>query len=281
LDDLDIFEEVVRLKKAGRTGVLATVIESGGSTPRKAGAKLLLRDDGTLLGTVGGGRLEEKTVEAAREVLTSGLPRTLTLSLDPANDMVCGGSVRIYLEALGRPRRLLILGSGHVGQALARFARPAGFSVTLVDPADSRDSRIDGFVPPDFRGSAEEAFAEASIDTETFVVIASPSHHIDFTSVQAALRTPARYIGMLGSRRKREALGTYLKQAGYGDDAIARVTTPAGLAIGAQTPEEIAVSILAQLIAIGRQHALHPFSSDTCGGTVPSHGTTQAPAALR
>ncbi len=86
-------------------------------------------------------------------------------------------------------------------------------------------------VPPDFRGSAEEAFAETAVDAETFVVIASPSHHIDFTSVQAALRTPTRYIGMLGSRRKREALGTYLKQAGYGEEAIARVTTPASILI--------------------------------------------------
>jgi xanthine dehydrogenase accessory factor len=279
LDELEIFEELVRLKRAGRSGVLATVVESSGSSPRKAGAKLLMRDDSSLLGSVGGGRLEEETLRVGRQALAEGRPRTLSFSLDQDNDMVCGGKVLVYLEPLMVAARLLILGSGHVGQALLRFARSAGFAVTLVDPTGgSGSARVDGFAPADLSCSPQEAFSRSAIDGHTYVVIASPSHHLDFQSVQAALKTPAAYIGMLGSRRKREALFSFLQDSGCPEAEISRVTTPAGLAIGAQTPEEIAVSILAQLIALRRTHDLRHLGTDPGGGFVQPDGTPQAPA---
>ncbi len=282
MDELELFEELVRLMRAGRSGVLATVVESRGSSPRKAGAKLLLRDDGSLLGSVGGGRLEEETLRAARQVLAEGTPRTLPFSLEQDNGMVCGGHVLVYLEPLTLAARLLILGSGHVGQALARFARPAGFAATLVDPTGgSGSARVAGFAPADLSCSPEEAFSRSALDGRTFVVIASPSHQLDFQAVQAALKTPAAYIGMLGSRRKREALFSYLRDSGCPEAEISRVTTPAGLAIGAQTPEEIAVSILAQLIALRRHHDLRHFGTDPGGGLVQPDGTPQAAAPLR
>lgn len=282
MDELDLYAELLRLKRSGRAGGLATIVESSGSSPRKAGAKLLLRDDGSLLGSVGGGRLEEETLQAARQALAEGRPRTLPFSLEQENGMVCGGRVLVYLEPLKPAARLLILGSGHVGQALARLARPAGFAVTLVDASGGGGSaRVDGFAPPDLSCPPAEALAQQALDAESFVVIATPSHHLDFQAVQAALQTPARYIGMLGSRRKRETLIQFLQQRGCPDREISRVTTPAGLAIGAQTPEEIAISILAQLIAIRSHHEPVDLGADPRGRLVQPDGTPQAAAPLR
>ncbi len=279
MDELEIFEELVRLKRAGRSGVLATVVESSGSSPRKAGAKLLMRDDGSLLGSVGGGRLEEATLRAARQALAEGTPRTFPFSLDQDNGMVCGGKVLVYLEPLSLAARLLVLGTGHVGQALARFARSAGFVVTLVNPTgDSNSARVDGFAPADLSCSPEETFSRSTIDSRTFVVIASPSHQLDFQGVKAALKTPAAYIGMLGSRRKGEALFSFLRESGLPEEELSRVITPAGFAIGAQTPEEIAVSILAQLIALRRNHGFRHLGTHPGGGFVQPDGTPQAAA---
>lgn len=281
MDQLEIYQELLRLKQSGRTGVLATVVESSGSSPRKAGAKLLLRDDGSLLGSVGGGRLEAETLLAARQALAEGRPRTLAFSLDQDNGMVCGGRVLIYLEPLAPPARLLILGSGHVGQALARLARAVGFAPTLIDPSDGSGIRVDGFAPPDLCCSAAEAFERLAVDGHCSILIATPSHHLDFAAVKAALRTPAAYIGMLGSRRKRETLFELLRSDGFSAAQITRVTTPAGLDIGAQTPQEIAVSILAQLIALRSAHAPRPLSADSSGRPVQPDGTAQAPSPLR
>lgn len=277
-----MYEELLRLKRSGRSGVLATIVESSGSSPRKAGAKLLLRDDGSLLGSVGGGRLEEETLLAARQALAEGRPRTLPFSLEQENGMVCGGRVLVYLEPLKPAAQLLILGSGHVGQALARLARPAGFAATLVDASSGGGSaRVDGFAAPDLSSTPAEALAQVPLDAQSFVVIATPSHHLDFQAVQAALQTPARYIGMLGSRRKRETLIHFLQQSGCTDQEISRVTTPAGLAIGAQTPEEIAISILAQLIAIRSHHEPVHLGADSRSGFVQPDGAPQAAAPLR
>ena len=269
----------MRLKREGRSAVLATVVESSGSAPRKAGAKMLLRDDGSIFGSVGGGRLEEETLQAARQVMAEGRPRTFPFSLAGDNGMVCGGRVLVYLEPLTTLPRLVIVGSGHVGQALARAARPAGFAVTLVDPTGGgSEARVEGFAPADLSCPPEELFSRFSADGHTWVVIATPSHQLDFQAVRAALATGAAYIGMLGSRRKREALLAYLQEAGLPEAATARVTTPAGLAIGAQTPEEIAVSILAQLIAIRRKHVAADRVASS--GVVAPEGSSLAASSL-
>lgn len=281
MEQLEIYQELLRLKQSGRSGVLATVVESSGSSPRKAGAKLLLRDDGSLLGSVGGGRLEAETLLAARQALAEGRPRTLAFSLDQDNGMVCGGRVLVYLEPLTPPARLQILGSGHVGQALARLARAVGFAPTLVDPSGGAGARVDGFASPDLSCPAAEALERMAVDGHCYILIATPSHQLDFAAVKAALGTSAAYIGMLGSRRKRETLFEQLRSEGFAAAQIARVTTPAGLDIGAQTPEEIAVSILAQLIALRSAHVPRPLSADPRGGFVQPDGTAQAPAPLR
>ncbi len=282
MEDQKIFEEILRLKQTREPAALAMVVESSGSSPRKAGAKMLVRGDGTTCGTVGGGKIEAETIREALEVLAQGSPRTLPFSLTEEQGMICGGQVLVYVEPVSLPPHLLIIGSGHVGQALARSAGPPGFQVTLVDPNQQESAaRVTGFAPSDLVCTVAELFDQVTIDPMTYILIATRGHHDDFVAVQAALGTRACYIGLIGSRRKRDHLKTFLTGQGLPPSAFERVITPVGLDIGAQTPEEIAVSITAQLIQWRRTHALSGFSHTAGCGALAEDGPAQTAAAAR
>jgi xanthine dehydrogenase accessory factor len=253
LTDLELYEEMVRLTRRSESFALATVIASSGSSPRKAGAKMLVRGDGSFLGTVGGGRVEKESVEAALAALKDETPRTLDFVLTAENGFACGGSMTIYIEPQGRRPLLVMFGAGHVGRAVTSLAHGCGFRTVVVD------DRADCAVPAQLPGADEivcapvnDAFGHLKLDRESFAVIATPGHLSDFDAVRGCLATEAGFIGLLGSRRKRETLLQNLEGEGFDTVQRARVVTPVGLDIGAQTPEEIAVSILGQLIAIRR-----------------------------
>lgn len=281
MDDLQIYEEIVRLAREAIPSALATVVESAGSSPRKAGAKMLVREDGTILGTVGGGKVEQEAIAAAREAMANGVPRTVPITLTEENGHVCGGRLLVYVEPnLIRPR-LLIIGAGHVGRALAAAAKFAGFQVAVADEREeyaTRDQVPDA--DETFAGEAATFLARQSPDARSAVVITTTGFESDFTAVRAALATPARFIGVIGSRRKREVLVQTLANEGYAPEEIGRVTIPVGLAIGAETPAEIAVSIVAQLIATGRNHGATGVGASPRRGIVAADGGMQAaPAA--
>uniref|UniRef100_A0A831UB26 Dehydrogenase n=1 Tax=Geobacter metallireducens TaxID=28232 RepID=A0A831UB26_GEOME len=249
MNGLDVIREFVRLADAGVPAALATVVETTGSSPRKAGARMVVGLDGTTVGTVGGGKIELETVAAAREAIRDGRPRSLPFTLTEEQGHVCGGRVLVYIEPAAAPPRLVIAGGGHVGEALARAASFAGFRVTVADdrPAYAKPGR--------FSGAGEvllcdygTLFGQVPVDDATLIVIATSGFEQDFAAVRGALGTPAPYIGLVGSARKREVLRATLAAEGYGARQIDRVTIPAGLPIGGETPEEIAVSIAAQLI---------------------------------
>jgi xanthine dehydrogenase accessory factor len=253
LIDLELYEEVVRLTRRGEPFALATVIASSGSSPRKSGAKMLVRGDGSLLGTVGGGRVEKESVEAALAALRDETPRTLDYVLTAENGFACGGSMTVYIEPQGRRPLLVMFGAGHVGRAVTSLAHGCGFRVIVVD------ERPDCAVPSLLPGADEiicaptdDAFGRLRLDGESFVVIATPGHLHDFDAVRGCLATEAGFIGLLGSRRKHETLLKILEDEGFDAAQRAQVVTPVGLDIGAQTPEEIAVSIVGQLVAIRR-----------------------------
>jgi xanthine dehydrogenase accessory factor len=282
VDDLNIYEKLLGLKRTGLAAVLLVVVESSGSAPRKAGAKMLMLEDGSTFGSVGGGLLEAQALQAAAEVLATGESRLFPFSLSEDNGMVCGGSVVLYLESLRPPPRLIVVGAGHVGQALKAAAAPAGFAVTLVDPVvGGSPPRVAGFAAADLTCPATAVFRDLTVDGNSYIVIAAPSHRDDFRAVSGALETSAAYIGMLGSRRKREALRLHLQETGFSEQDIARVVTPAGLAIGAQTPGEIAVSILAQLIESRRNHGAAGRGTHSGGGTLSPDGALQGAPPLR
>lgn len=283
MNDLALYQELIRLTETGTPAALATVVETSGSSPRKAGAKMLVRHDGTILGTVGGGRVELETVAAALEAMGNGTPRTVSFTLTQEHGHVCGGRVLIYVEPSTVRPRLVIAGAGHVGRALVRAASFAGYRVTV---ADDRPGYADPEQLPEagetVTGEYGSIFEQLAVDGTTAVVIATTGFEKDFTAVRGALRTPASFIGLIGSNRKREVLFATLAAEGYPPEEIGRITTPVGLAIGAETPEEIAVSIVAQLIEQRRLHGAAPgIGTPARSRELPADGGLQAASAAR
>jgi xanthine dehydrogenase accessory factor len=275
---MDIYEEIVLLKKLGRSSALATIVECKGSSPQKRGAKMLVRDDGSTLGTLGGGCVEADVVQHSLMALRDGEPRTVPFELtEQDGGLVCGGTLLVYIEPVLVDPRLVILGAGHVGKAVARLARSTGFRVTV---ADDRPEHANRDVVPDAHEIVVHGFASMfdrlPVDRNTYLLIATRGHNHDLDAVKAALKTDAGYIGLLGSKRKKGLLMNALRDTGFSPENISRVIIPVGLAIGAVTPEEIAVSIMAQIIQHRREHAPRAIGDRSCGGVVAQDGTIQA-----
>lgn len=247
---MGIFEEVVRLKKEGRTCALATIVQCAGSAPRKTGSKMLVRDDGTTMGTLGGGCIEAQVIHAAMTAMRDGSPVTVPFDLtEKEGGLICGGKLLVYVEPVIPEPHLVILGAGHVGKALSSIGGFSGFRVTVVDDRDEYANKENlphahEVIVHDF-GSV---FSKVVIDRNSYIVIATRGHNHDLDALRSALKTEACYIGLVGSRRKREMLFETLRAEGFSDGDVQRVIVPVGLAIGSVTPEEIAISVMAQII---------------------------------
>jgi xanthine dehydrogenase accessory factor len=256
---MDIYEQIVRLRSEGRRGAVATIVNVRGSIPSFKTAKMLVRDDGSIVGTIGGGCVEAEVWQAAREVMESEKPRTLTFNLnqDPKYDtgLVCGGTLDIFIEPVLPPASLYIFGAGHVSVNLYKVAKDAGFDVTVVDDREAYANRerfpeAKEVIAEDF----EQAMGRLSPSEASYIVITTRGHRDDMRVLRWATQTQARYIGMIGSKRKTIAIFRELTKEGIPAHLFERVHAPVGLDIGAVTPEEIAVAITAELIAI-RRHA--------------------------
>jgi xanthine dehydrogenase accessory factor len=255
---VDIYEEIVQLRQPGRRGAVATIVNVRGSVPSFETAKMLIRDDGSIIGTVGGGCVEAEVWQAAREVMESEKPRTLTFNLNqnPKYDtgLVCGGTLDIFIEPVLPPALLYIFGAGHVAVSLYGTAKNAGFDVSVIDDRDSYANRerfpdAKEVVAEDY----EQAMARLSPSETSYVVIVTRGHRDDMRVLRWAVQTPARYIGMIGSKRKTITIFRELVKEGIPEQLFERVHAPVGLDIGAITPEEIAVAITAELIAARRR----------------------------
>jgi len=255
---MDIYEEIVKLRHDGRRGAVATIVNVRGSIPSFKTAKMLVRDDGSIVGTIGGGCVEAEVWQAAREVMESEKPRTLTFNLnqDPKYDtgLVCGGTLEIFVEPVLPPAPLYIFGAGHVAFNLYKVAQIAGFEVTVVDDRESYSNRerfpeAKDVIAADF----EQAMARLSPGESSYIVITTRGHRDDMRVLRWAVQTQARYIGMIGSKRKTIEIFRQLTEEGLSPQLFERVHAPVGLDIGAGTPEEIAVAITAELIAARRQ----------------------------
>lgn len=252
--DPDLFEELVARRRAGERVVLATVVAAEGSTPRAAGARLLLRADGSTLGSVGGGVREAEVLAMARQLQAEGGSRLLqvTYSEGGADGPLCGGRMEVFVEAIDPPRRVVIAGAGHVGHSLHQFLRLLGVHTVVIDPRPEFAS------PERFPGARlrvvpfEEALAGVALTPRDGVVIVTQGHRHDEVVLRQALATPAGYIGMIGSRRKVAEVFEHLRRDGFGEEEVGRVHAPVGLPIGAETPAEIALAIAAQIVATFR-----------------------------
>jgi xanthine dehydrogenase accessory factor len=221
---------------------LATVIEVNGASPAKVGAQIALLEDGTSAGTVGGGKLESAILEDARLTLTDGLPRLTHYSLTEegpeAVGTLCGGEVRVFIQPFLPPPQLIIVGGGHIGRPLKIMGETAGFDVVVVD------------VEP---GHADVLGLESvHLTADSYIVLITTDHVSDEAALRQVIHSPVLYIGMIGSRHKCQTILGHLRADGIGDEALARVYAPIGLDLGGSTPEEIAVSILAEVIAVRR-----------------------------
>jgi xanthine dehydrogenase accessory factor len=255
---MDIYEEIVKLRQEGRRGAVATIVNVRGSIPSFETAKMLVRDDGSIAGTIGGGCVEAEIWQAAREVMESEKPRTLTFNLnqDPKYDsgLVCGGTLDIFVEPVLPPALLYIFGAGHVSISLYRIAKSAGFDVTVVDDREAYANRerfpeAKEIIAEDF----DQAMARLVPNESAYLVIVTRGHRDDMRVLRWAVQTRARYIGMIGSKRKTITIFRELTKEGLAAELFERVHAPVGLDIGAITPEEIAVAITAELIAVRRR----------------------------
>ena len=254
---MDIFEEIVRLRKAGRKGALATIVEVQGSIPSHESSKILVRDDGTFAGTVGGGCVEAEVWSVAQEVMREEKPRRLHFNLNANpeydNGLICGGSLDIFVEPILATPTALILGGGHVGLHVAKVAKIAGFDVVV---ADDREAFANKERFPEasetYAGPWDEVFPKLHVGNYTYLVLVTRGHKGDLDCLRWAVTTEARYIGMIGSKRKFIEICKVLEREGVPAERIERVHSPIGLDIGALTPEEIAVSIVAEMIAVRR-----------------------------
>lgn len=283
----DLWRRIAQAQAERRPLAAATVVRSSGSVPRRAGAKMLIYADGRTEGSVGGGLFESLVIRDALAALECGQSALRGYSFNPvgagpqAFGAVCGGRAEVFLEVLLPPDRLLIVGGGHCGRALARMASLLDFAITIVDdraeyarPEDFDFPNVESVLhlPPDFEGLPAP-------DASAYVVLISKGYLTDAAALRRALDSPAAYIGMIGSRRKRETVYDRLRADGVSEEALQRVCAPIGLEIGAETPEEIAVSILAEIIqARARRSRPHRPQPPADAGAPPETGDSEMDA---
>ncbi len=248
----DLYEEILKIKAEGKRGVVATIVRAQGSTPREVGAKMVIREDGTFLDTIGGGRLEAEVLREAEKTLADGKPRNLSFDLSQESSevgMICGGNVEVYLEPILPLPKVFIFGGGHVSLPVARISKMAGFAVAVIDdrPQFANPQRF-----PEADETVGEEFSSAlkklRVNRESYLVILTRGHAYDQEVLDWALGTPARYIGMIGSRKKVQTVFENLRAKGAADGKLSQVHAPIGIDIGSETPEEIAVSIVSEMI---------------------------------
>jgi xanthine dehydrogenase accessory factor len=256
---MDLFEEIVKMRRAGQRGALATIVHTNGSIPSYESSRMLVREDGSLAGTIGGGCVEAEVWAAAKEVMQNEAPRKMVFNLNNEasydNGLICGGTVEIFVEPILPQPMLYLFGGGHVSMAVAKAASAAGFAVGVVDDRET-------FANPQRFPAAQEvftnyddAFRKIQPNASTYLVIVTRGHKEDMRVLAWAVRTDARYVGMIGSKRKVISVYKALEQEGYKAEEFEHIYAPMGLEIGALSPEEIAISIVAELIAVRRNAA--------------------------
>jgi xanthine dehydrogenase accessory factor len=251
---------LVEIAAGAHPAAVCTVTDTQGSTPRKAGASMVVIDDGTpqgsIEGTIGGGAVEHAVRAAALAAIGETAPRTLTIALSKELGMCCGGSMTFFIEPLRLKAPCIVLGAGHCAQALSALAARAGFSVTVADP---REELLRPELFPDAAALVDD-YASSDLDrlpfaADAFVVVATHDHPTDQQLVERVLTRPARYLALVGSTRKAMLTRERCLNKGFTQAQIERLRCPAGLDIGAETPAEIALSIVAEMVQVRRSAA--------------------------
>ncbi len=253
----EVLQAALEAEALGEPAALVTVVATQGSTPQKAGARMLVRGDGRIVGTIGGGCLEAEMSRRAREAIAARRPQLVSYDLTPdqAEDdgLVCGGRMQVFIEPIEGTPTLCLFGAGHVAQPLARMAKACGFRVEVADDRikfanAERFPEADRIVVEELTAAADKM----SLGPNTYAVVVTRGHKGDRAVLETVLGRGLRFVGLLGSRPKVVHIFAALAEQGIAREELVRVHAPLGLEIGAQTPEEIAVSILAEMISVRR-----------------------------
>ncbi len=256
---MDLFEEIVKLRREGRRAALATIVHTNGSIPSYESSRMLVREDGTIAGTIGGGCVEAEVWAAAKDVIRGEAPRKMTFNLNHEasydNGLICGGTLEVFVEPILPQPVLYIFGGGHVSIALAKAAHATGFGIGVIDDREAFANATRFPMAHEIYTTYEEAFEKLKPNASSYIVIVTRGHRDDLRCLRWAAASEARYVGMIGSKRKVLSVYKALEKEGIALENFERVHAPVGLDIGALTPEEIAISITAELIAIRRNAA--------------------------
>jgi len=250
---MDVYEELVELRRAGKKAALATIVEVEGSIPSFQNAKMLIREDGSMAGTIGGGCTEAEVWQAGREVIEQEKARMLTFNLGQEaaydNGLICGGQLNVYVEPILPIPTCFIFGAGHISKGLSKVANQAGFRTVIVDDRETYANRERFPEAAElFAGEYEEVFPQLPVTESSYLVIVTRGHRDDMRVLRWAAEQPVRYIGMIGSKRKTLEVCKHLHKEGVPLEKLARINAPMGFDIGAVTPEEIAVAVVAEMI---------------------------------
>ncbi len=249
-----VLSAAAEVGRKNEAGALCTVVKSEGSTPRHVGSKMLVYADGNFVGSVGGGELEHRVLDEARIAMSDGQPRLLHYNMtDPSrgDPGVCGGQVEVFVEPLMPASTIVIIGAGHVGRAVAHLAKWLNFRVEVSDdrPEFCNPETVPG--ADAYHACAMEDLPDhIKINSRTFLVLTTRGSSVDVEGLPALLATDAAYIGVIGSKRRWATTATELESRNVAADQIARVHSPMGLELHAETPEEIAVSIMAEVLMV-------------------------------
>jgi len=247
----DLYQEIAALQVKGELAALCTITYSRGSTPRHAGTKMLVYRHGRISGTIGGGEMESRIIAEAQAAIDAGKPRKLEYSLsDPAkgDPGICGGQLEVFVEPILPKATVVVIGAGHVGKAVVFLAHWLGYRVVLSDDRaefcnPEAVPLADEYLPGDMQSIPEQI----TIHSQTYLVLTTRSPELDIAGLPSLFATPAAYVGVIGSKRRWEQTRQSLLEAGLDENQLQRVVSPMGVDLNAETPEEIALSILAEI----------------------------------
>lgn len=250
------YERVAAVEASGKAAALAVVVRTQGSVPRRAGSKMLIFEDGTFEGTLGGGEMESKVIEEAQAVIRDGYPKMVPyrfVDVKQGDVGVCGGELEVYIDPVMPSLTLLVIGGGHIGKQVAYLGRWLGYYVIVCD--DRPDFATRENIPEAHEWiecGLEEIPQKVKITRQTCILLTTRGVSIDVAGLPGLLETPATYLGVIGSRRRWEVCVQQLLELGMDPEKISKVRSPIGLELNAETPAEIAVSIMAELTMLRR-----------------------------